>query len=281
MSYENADYWRELHGRFNGTLKAVGWPGLSEAYNEAKYVSETHSFLEAMKSLPRQSKAPMCILEIGVGIGFWTAVLYKWLSGFEFSLTGLDISEDALATVRARFPEVDLAQVDLRTVNRDHFLHRFDLVTALMVLLHLTVPTEFDNALRFAARSVRPGGTLLLYEPALIEPYSPWLTEKLAGGNSVARSLKAYDHPLEEEGLKRVAILSGASWLLNSPIEAGTERQFRLRQAVWYALCQCAFRFERLSSFLSPLVLRLDALLKRGGSGSGKFLVYRRLEHSL
>ena len=281
MTYENADYWRALHRHHNGSLKAVGWPSLSESFNEAKYLSETQSFLDALEFCPLTSASPVHLLEIGIGIGFWTSLLMKRLSKFDLHMTGLDISKDALAVVRARFPDVELEQADLRTVNPDHFLHRFELVTALMVLLHLTVASEFDNALQFAARSVRPEGTLLLYEPAITETYSPWLAGKMAEGNSLARRLDAYDEPLEAEGLKRVAVLPGASWVLNSPIEAANEFKFHLRRAAWYALSQSAFRFERLSKLISPFALRLDFLLKRGtGPGSGKFLVYRRLKPS-
>ena len=278
MRYNNETYWKELHGSFNGRLKAVGWPSLSESFNEAKYLSETQSFLDALEFCPLTSKSPVRLLEIGIGIGFWTSLLMERLSKFDFHMTGLDISEDALAVVRARFPDVELEQADLRTVNPDLFLHRFDLVTALMVLLHLTVPSEFDNALRFAARSVRPEGTLLLYEPAITETYSPWLVGKMAAGNSLARRLDAYDEALSAEGLKRVAMLPGASWVLNSPIEAANEFSFHLRRAAWYVLSRSAFRFEGPSKLVSPLALRLDVLLKRGaGPGSGKFLVYRRL----
>ena len=278
MRYNNDTYWKELHGRFNGRLKAVGWPSLSESFNEAKYLSETQSFLDALEFCPLTSKSPVRLLEIGIGIGFWTSLLLERLSKFDFHMTGLDISKDALAVVRARFPDVELEQADLRTVNPDHFLYRFDLVTALMVLLHLTVPSEFDNGLRFAARSVRRGGTLLLYEPAITETYSPWFAGKMAEGNSLARRIDAYDEALEQEGMKRVAILPGASWVLNSPIEAGNEFNYRLRRTIWSGLAQTAFRFEWPSKLLSPLVLRIDAALKGGpGPGSGKFLVYRRL----
>lgn len=279
MSYENSEYWRALHEHFTGSLKAVGWPTLCESFNEAKYLSESESFLEALKFCPLTSKSPMRLLEIGIGIGFWTSLLVERLSKFDFHMTGLDISKDALAVVRARFPDVQLEQADLRSVNPNHFLRQFDLVTALMVLLHLTVPSEFDNALRFAARSVRQGGTLLLYEPAITEAYSPWLAVEMAEGNSLARRIDAYDEPLEQEGLRRVAMLPGASWVLNSPIGAGNKVNYRLRQVIWRGLSRTAFRFDWPSKLITPLVLRIDAALKDGsGPGSGKFLVYRRLE---
>src|SRR5262245_43037281 len=135
MRYNNETYWKELHGCFNGSLKAVGWPTLSESFNEAKYWSETASFLEALEYCPLTSRSPLHLLEIGIGIGFWTSLLIERLSKLDFHVTGLDISKDALAVVRARLPDVELEQADLRSVNPNHFLHRFDLVTALMVLL--------------------------------------------------------------------------------------------------------------------------------------------------
>jgi SAM-dependent methyltransferase len=279
MKYNNETYWKELHGSFNGSLKAVGWPTLSESFNRAKYLSETESFLQALELCPLTSRSPVHVLEIGIGIGFWTSILIERLSKVDFHVTGLDISKDALAVVRARFPDVDLEQADLRSVNPNQFLHRFDLVTAMMVLLHLTVPAEFDNALRFAARSVQRGGTLLLYEPAITETYSPWLVGKMTEGNSLARRLDAFDEPLAQERLQRVAILPGASWVLNSPIEAGNELNFHSRQAIWQGLSRIAFRFDWPSKLITPLMCRIDAALRAGtGAGSGKFLIYRRLE---
>jgi hypothetical protein len=54
---------------------------------------------------------------------------------------------------------------------------------------------------------------------------------------------------------------------------------FRLRRAIWQGLSRTAFRFDRPSKMITPIMLRIDAVLKDGtGAGSGKFLVYRRLE---
>jgi hypothetical protein len=174
---------------------------------------------------------------------------------------------------------VELQKLDLRTVEPGTFHHQFDLVTAMMVLLHLTVASEFANAMQFAARSVRPGGTLVLYEPAITDTYSPWFSRKPGGRNSLARRLDAYDEPLAREGLKRIALFPGASWLLNSPIEARTPLGYCLRQGTWQLCCRLVYKFELPTAWLSPVMLRADAALKgRRGSGSGKFLVYRRLE---
>ena len=279
MSYENERYWNELHEHYRGKLRAVGWPALSEAFNAAKYASETDSFLRALEFCPQSNESGVRILETGIGTGFWTTLLIERLSNRGPRLTGLDISDDALASVRARFPDVELEKLDLRTIDPDKFHHGFDLVTAIMVLLHLTVPGEFANALRFSARSVRPGGTLILYEPAITDAYSPWFSTTRSGGNSMARCLDAYDEPLEREGLERIALFPGASWLLNSPIEAGTRSGYWWREEMWTVCSRAIYRFELLTARLSPVMLRLDAALKeRRGGGSAKFLVYRRLE---
>jgi SAM-dependent methyltransferase len=277
IRYDYETYWTGLHRQFTGSLKAVGWPSLSEAFNAAKYRSETESLLSALQLFSAPTM-PARILEIGIGIGFWTAIMIQKLDRCGVHLTGLDISAEALAVVRARFPLLELEQTDVGTLDPNRFLHQFDLVTALMVLLHLTMASEFDNALRFAARSVRPGGTLVLYEPVITDHYSPWLyRESALVRSSVARELNAYDEPLAEEGLKRIGMVSGASWVLNAPIEAPTTRAFRIRQMMWRILCQTVYRSERVTAWVSPFASWLDAMLKRGfHGGSGKFLVYRR-----
>jgi hypothetical protein len=49
LNNDNDSYRKELHGRFRDSFKAVGCPSLSEAFNAAKYASETESFLEALE----------------------------------------------------------------------------------------------------------------------------------------------------------------------------------------------------------------------------------------
>ncbi|PWT76726.1 MAG: hypothetical protein C5B60_03785 [Chloroflexi bacterium] len=278
MTYDNDTYWVGLHRQYRGTLKAVGWPSLSEAFNAAKYRSETESFLSVLKTFWSPAKPSVAVLEIGIGIGFWTALMIQNLKQCDMQFTGLDISEEALTAVRAHFPKAHLEHADIRRLDPNRFMHAFDLVTALMVLLHLTTASEFENALRLAARSVRPGGMLILYEPAVTEPYSPWLFPgRTSTHSSVARALDLYDKPLVEEGLTRIGMLPGASWVLNGPIEASTERAYRSRDIMWRTFCQAIYRFESITGWFSPVASWLDSMLKRRSKGgSGKFLVYRR-----
>ena len=42
--YENSHSWLGLHESFYDSLRSVGWPDLSESFNELKYKSESEGF---------------------------------------------------------------------------------------------------------------------------------------------------------------------------------------------------------------------------------------------
>lgn len=277
--YDNSSYWVDIHHNYSGSLRAVGWPTLSEEYNKLKYYSESESFLKAMDRAV-EGKNACSVLEVGVGIGYWTALQYEYgrKKGMDVHVTALDISDAALTLVKEKFPDVEAVQADLKLVDVDARNGRHDLVTAIMVLLHLTDVEDYMHALAFCARSVKEGGVLMIYEPLLHRHYSPFnsIEYDAFAGNSIPRSLSMIDNILRNNGMSKYCVLPGASWILNSPIQANSKFAFGLKQAVWRLLAKLVFGSDRMTRIFSGFVVFLDRMFKTESADSGTFVLYKK-----
>jgi len=277
--YNNSSYWVDIHENYSGTLRAVGWPTLSEEFNKLKYYSESASFLTVLDRATDSKKA-CAILEVGVGTGYWTALQGEYFrkAGVDIRVTALDMSASALAQVKGKFPDISTIEADLKTIDVNSGNSQYDLVTAIMVLLHLTDIEDYLHALTFCAHSVKEGGYFILYEPLLNKGYSPFMSieyDKFTG-NSIPRASSMVDNLMQNNGLSKRFVLPGASWLLNSPIQANSKSAFKLKQLVWAVLVKFLFRSDRLTGMFSKLLLALDSISKRRDPDSGTFVLYKK-----
>jgi len=95
------------------------------------------------------------VLDLGCGSG---EPIARWLMDQCFSVTGIDFSEQMLALARARWPDGDWRQTDMRELNLGE---AFDGIVAWNSFFHLTGP-EQETCIASLADHLRPGGTLLL-----------------------------------------------------------------------------------------------------------------------
>lgn len=282
--YDNSAYWRTLHLRHPGALRAVGHPGLSEAANRLKYESEADTVLTVLNDLipSLATRGEVRFLDIGAGTGFWTTLLKERLEahGLDAQAAALDLSRDALDALSARMTGLQAIEADLKTARPGALAGSFDLVTAMYCLHHLVRRDEYRNALDYAAACVGPGGWLLIMDPVLREPYSPFygVDESTWLGNGIPRALGEMDAMLQAAGFRRTRIEPAVSFLLNGPIEASTKERFERRQAAWVRASSIYAR-EWLTRAVAPVLRRLDRNLKRNGaSGSSSLCVYHRSE---
>jgi 2-polyprenyl-3-methyl-5-hydroxy-6-metoxy-1,4-benzoquinol methylase len=159
LAYDPATYWTELHRRQRGRLSAVGWPRLGEGFNRESYRLRLRAAEHALREAGHAR--PASVLEAAVGVGAY-APLWRRLGVRRW--TGVDISPQAVADLRERFPEHRFAVADLAGPSFGEALgdERFALVTAIDVLFHLTDDAAFDRALRHLAERVAPGGALVV-----------------------------------------------------------------------------------------------------------------------
>lgn len=278
--YDNSTYWIDIHKDFHGALRAVGWPTLSEEFNKLKYHSEQASFLETLDSVIHKGSSTS-ILEIGVGIGYWTALQMEYCrrKGTACRVTALDISPVALKFVKEKFSEIDTIVADLKTIDVDQCREQHELVTAIMVLLHLTDIEAYKHALTFCAHSVKKGGHFILYEPLLDRNYSPFnsIDYNSFTGNSIPRNANLVDNILQNLGLRKALVVPGASWLLNSPIQSDSKLAFWIKQRTWLLLTRFIFKSDKMTATLSRPLLALDRALKKRYPDSGTFVLYEKI----
>jgi SAM-dependent methyltransferase len=106
------------------------------------------------------------VLEVGAGNG---SITQLFADGRRVLAT--DVSEGCVAALEERFrhtPTVEVAKADVRTVELDE---RFDSVLMINVLEHI----EDDvGTLASVQRFLRPGGSIVIYVPALNGLYGRW-----------------------------------------------------------------------------------------------------------
>jgi SAM-dependent methyltransferase len=106
------------------------------------------------------------VLEVGAGIGSITA---QFVNGREILAT--DLSDECVSALERRFadvPNVEVKKADLRTLDAGE---GFDSVLLINVLEHIE---DDAGALASLGGYLRPGGTLVMYVPALNGLYGAW-----------------------------------------------------------------------------------------------------------
>ncbi|MAW63471.1 MAG: hypothetical protein CL473_05755 [Acidobacteria bacterium] len=105
-------------------------------------------------------KQPARILDVGCGTGGTTRFLLRY-----GSVIGLDRSQQGLAHARRKAPAATLVQGDANRLAELFAPTSFDLITFFNVLYHQWI-TDDQAIISGTARLLRPGGRLLLTEPA-------------------------------------------------------------------------------------------------------------------
>jgi len=233
---------------------------------------------DVLSSFPERQS--LSYLDIGAGTGFWTALIYQWLTehGFSAEVTALDISPQALEGLQQRYPWVNPVLADLKSISPQHFATKYDLVTAVYCLHHLVQSTAFINGVRFAANSVKQDGYLLIVDPILIMPYSTFDVIDYATyqGNGICRHLYYLDDLVFTEGLRRIHFVPAVSFVLNSNIQAYTKIQFDLHRRIWSILAMF-YPSEKATRRLARWVRSIDSYLKYHNQAfSGSIAVYQK-----
>ncbi len=284
MDYHNTEYWKDIHSRYKDQLKAVGHPSLSECLNQLKYESESSTIEFLIENVgfkfKRAGQSIVSLLDVGAGTGFWTNLVQKVLGkqGIKVEMTAIDLSIEALESLRKRNPGVKIICADLKTIDPDRFLGGFDLVVSCYCLHHLIHLDDFLNALRFAGRSVREGGALLIMDPVLTLPYSQFdvIDFNSYAGNGIPRHLYLLDDILGGEGLLRETVKPAVSFLINGSIESYDPVTYAVLRNLWKGL-SVIYRFEAVVRLMAGVLREIDRVLKSTHLAfSSSVCVYKR-----
>lgn len=232
-------YWDERLRAAPG-LTGVGRSDFDARYNHWLYRAQRDR-LDELLARHAVAVAGARVLDAGSGVGFFVDF---FLARGAAAVTGLDISEGAVAGLRARFPGQRFLLADLGDPAFDEAAlgGPFDLVSAMSVLFHVVDDRRFERALGRLAASVAPGGHLVLSD-----------TLRPPGLHRVAhvrtRPREAYEAVLAARGLEVVAV---------APLHHLLNRSFVPR------LGPRAIGALRLGA----LLYRLDGWLARRGVGN-------------
>lgn len=269
MNYDYRSYWESLHAR--GGLSGVGQTSLSDRMNSWLYRTRRRNLRRFVRAHGLDGGR---LLEVGVGTGYWVPL---W-QGLGYRVDGCDLVESAVESVQRAHPDGRFWQADLSSPEgvadpSGAGPDGYDVVAAIDVLLHVTDDDAFEQALSNLAALVRPGGHLLLAEPALAltknrPPYK-------VGKASRMRALRAYRRPLRALGFRFVRV-QAATVLGANPLEASTPRRLRA-YGWWWRLVLRASAHPWLSSMLGALIYLIDPLLVRAGAApTSKLILFRR-----
>jgi SAM-dependent methyltransferase len=151
------DWWEARHRDHRG-LDAVGYAGAGEAYNRWLYRVRQHLFRRHVAPV---ADATTSVLDVASGTGFY---LERWREAGVTDLAGSDVSETAVAELRARFPSLSIDRFDISGPAGELPERRFDVVSAFDVLFHLIDDDDYRRALANLSRLVAPGGLLVISE---------------------------------------------------------------------------------------------------------------------
>jgi SAM-dependent methyltransferase len=169
MGYDNKEYWSGLIGN-TMSLKEVGWPNWTEAYNKYHYRIRAENVDQTINRFI--SIEPGTILEIGCGVGFWTKFITKKFPNASY--TGVDISEKAISVLnenntnpKLKFVQQDISQ-PYNNLSQLITQNKYDLIICFRVLLHIVDDGSWKNALENICRLKTADGTLLLSDAVML-----------------------------------------------------------------------------------------------------------------
>jgi 2-polyprenyl-3-methyl-5-hydroxy-6-metoxy-1,4-benzoquinol methylase len=269
MDYDYREYWEDLHRR--GGLSGVGQQSLSDQMNAWLYRARRRNLRRFARTHHLDGGR---LLEVGVGTGYWVPFWQE----LGYRVDGCDLVESAVESVQrahpdGRFWRADVSSPDGVADPSGAGPDGYDVVAAIDVLLHVTDDDAFGQALANLAALVRPGGHLLLAEPALTQtknrpPYHPRYTSR-------PRLLRAYRRPLRDLGFRFVTA-APTTVLANNPIEAPTPRRLDAYRR-WWDLVRSANAHPWRARVLGPVLYAADPLFVRAGAApTSKILLFRR-----
>lgn len=272
MTYEAQHYWDVLLGR-SLDESAVAYPWLPLSFNRAMYATflgETRQLLS-----DHHVNTPSRVLDIGAGTGIWVDF---WRELGATDIIGLDLTEAAVTGLQHRFPNHTFVKGDIGAETLP-VSGRFDAVSAMSVLLHITDDQRWQRAWTNIAHVLEPGGYAVLIEPLVAHRW--WGAPFDDESNSKARPRRAYDDACRIAGLEVVDVRP-ATTLLANPIDARSRLGYGGLSLAWRGLSAAVRGSEARGRIAGAVLGRLDAPLRRRmpNGPSAKLILVRRVRQS-
>lgn len=150
------DYWEERHHAHLGSLKSVGHRMLTDEQNADQYALKRERITDLIGRCVGDGRG-RSLLDAGCGIGMLTSAYID----LGFAVTGVDFSETAIREARATEVEADFVVSPLVLLDLGR---RFDVITAIDVLLHVVNRREWSATIAALSRHLKPGGFLVVLD---------------------------------------------------------------------------------------------------------------------
>ncbi len=162
FSYKPKTFWNELLSN-SFDLRGVGHYRMSNEENLKMYEVKKNILAEQMTATGVKISDGTNIIEIGVGVGYWTEY-FKSLGAKQY--TGNDIAEISVTNLKKQFPEYNFIQGDISEVKLPE--NTFDLGVMIDVTQHITDDDRFNKAMDNLWKSLKHDAFLIItmWDPA-------------------------------------------------------------------------------------------------------------------
>jgi len=227
-TFDARAYWDSRHVKRYGP-ESVGFIGLGVPYNVWMYRVRRHVVTrEILHSPIERSKSD--VLDVGSGTGFYIDL---WSQLRAKSVTGSDFAPYAVASLRERFPDKRVVELDITARELPPELGQFDVVSAFDIFYHIVDDEKYAQAFRNVTALVRAGGYFVFSENFMPR-------ERHAGMHQVSRSYAEITQLLADSGFD-VVRRAPVFFLMNRPIKS----QNPLLSAIWNVITRVTARRDR------------------------------------
>ena len=224
--YEPVGYWEKLLNDRPG-LAGVADPSQAEFALARSYRVVRRNAFRLLRDHGLRRLDGCHVLDVGSGSGYW---LSTWHESGARSVTGIELTSVGSERLRRTHGYATVLQCDVGAETFD-LAGKFDLISAMSVMLHIVDDAAFRRALGRLAEALAPQGTLLVADPVLTRrdtrlPPAP-------GDNSVARPLREWQEASSAVGLEIVAVRA-STVLQGNPIDVRDARNLSRLNRLWW-----------------------------------------------
>lgn len=154
--YKPKTFWNEmLTNSFD--LKGVGHFRMSNEENLKMYEEKKAILVNEMEKAGIRITPEINIVEIGIGVGYWTDHFHR-LGAKNY--TGNDIAEISVINLQKKYPQYNFLHGDISEVRLPE--DKFDLGVMIDVTQHITDDERFNSAMDNLWRSLKSGAKLVI-----------------------------------------------------------------------------------------------------------------------
>ena len=254
-SLDPGEYWQNRLAA-NYSLDGTGFQTLGKQYNRWMYRIRNVIVKRVIQRMESDLNGKE-VFDIGSGTGFY---IDMWIELGASGVRGSDITDVAVTNLRQKYPSNQFFKLDIGQDELPDQLtsRKFDIISALDVLFHITDDERYQNAISNVNHLLRKDGIFVFSENFLHH-------DALRSPHQVSRQLVLIEKILQATGFKileRIPMFV----IMNAPVDTNN----RILQSTWKLIKSTAKKGKFASNvtgcILYPLELILTSIAKEGPS---------------